>query len=49
MAEYDAVVVGAGVMGLSSAYRLAKRGRKVCVLEQVSVLGIVKKVMFMQL
>ncbi|KAI6171978.1 Peroxisomal sarcosine oxidase [Aphelenchoides besseyi] len=33
-ADYDVIVVGAGVMGLSCAYELAKRGRKVCVLEQ---------------
>lgn len=34
---YDVIVVGAGVMGLSCAYRLAKRGKKVCVLEQVQI------------
>ena len=34
MAEWDVVVVGAGVGGLSAAIRLAARGQRVCVLEQ---------------
>lgn len=34
MSSYDAIVVGAGVMGSASAWRLAARGRSVLVLEQ---------------
>lgn len=34
MSEYDAIVVGAGVMGSASAWRLASRGRSVLLLEQ---------------
>ena len=32
----DVVVIGAGVMGAASAWRLAERGLKVVVLEQAS-------------
>jgi len=32
---YEHIVVGAGVNGLSAAYQLAKRGRKVLLLEKV--------------
>src|SRR5215218_9688651 len=32
--EYDAVVVGAGVIGLASAWRIAQRGLSVLVLER---------------
>jgi sarcosine oxidase len=34
VSEYDAIVVGAGVMGSASAWRLASRGRSVLLLEQ---------------
>ena len=34
---YEHIVVGAGVNGLSAAYQLAKRGRKVLLLEKVCV------------
>lgn len=37
MQHYDAIVVGAGVMGCASAYQLARRGRRVLVLEQFAV------------
>ncbi|KAI6230238.1 Peroxisomal sarcosine oxidase [Aphelenchoides fujianensis] len=36
MPEFDVIVVGAGVMGLGCAYQLAKRGKRVCVIEQSS-------------
>src|SRR5690348_2974205 len=34
MHEHDVVVVGAGVMGAATAWRLARRGRSVVLLEQ---------------
>src|SRR5213592_188058 len=34
MADYDIVVIGAGVHGASTAYQLAKRGLRVVVLER---------------
>ena len=34
MEDIDAVVVGAGVIGLAAAYALASEGRRVCVLER---------------
>jgi glycine oxidase len=37
--EYDVVVVGAGVIGLASAWRIAQRGMSVCVLERAPVPG----------
>lgn len=37
MERYDAIVVGAGVMGSATAYHLAKRGRRVLLLEQFAV------------
>jgi hypothetical protein len=37
-AHYDAVVVGAGIMGSCAAYHLAKRGKKVLLLEQFELL-----------
>lgn len=36
MNGYDVIVVGAGAMGSAAAWRLAKRGRKVAVLERFS-------------
>ena len=33
--SYDTIVVGGGVIGLASAYQLARRGIRVLVLEQV--------------
>jgi len=39
VAEYDVVVIGAGVAGLSAAARLTKRGARVLVLEARSRLG----------
>ena len=35
--EYDCIIVGAGVLGSSSAYQLAKDGYKVLLLDQVSL------------
>jgi sarcosine oxidase len=37
MDRYDMIVVGAGVMGCATAYHLAKRGRRVLLLEQFAV------------
>jgi sarcosine oxidase len=37
MEAYDAIVVGAGVMGCATAYHLARRGRRVLLLEQFAV------------
>jgi sarcosine oxidase subunit beta len=37
-ANYDAVVIGGGIMGLSSAFQLSRRGLKVAVLEK-SIIG----------
>lgn len=37
MQHYDVIVVGAGVMGSASAYHLAKRGRRVLLLEQFAI------------
>ena len=37
MANYDVVIVGGGVTGLSAAYHLMKRGRRAVVLEQHTV------------
>lgn len=33
--DFDAIVVGAGVMGSCAAYQLARRGKKTLLLEQV--------------
>jgi len=36
MTSYDYIVVGAGVIGSSTAYALAKQGKSTLLLEQVS-------------
>ncbi|GAB4833087.1 hypothetical protein Ancab_007146 [Ancistrocladus abbreviatus] len=36
--EFDVIVIGAGIMGSSAAYQLAKRGRKTLLLEQFDFL-----------
>ena len=38
---YDVVVVGAGVLGLFTAYTMVRRGLRVLLLEQVSPLSLV--------
>jgi len=37
MPHYDVIVVGGGVMGCATAYHLAKRGRRVLLLEQFAI------------
>jgi sarcosine oxidase len=37
MPHYDVIVVGGGVMGSATAYHLAKRGRRVLLLEQFAI------------
>lgn len=37
---YDAIVIGAGIMGSATAYTMAKEGQKVLLLEQVVCSGI---------
>jgi glycine/D-amino acid oxidase-like deaminating enzyme len=39
MTTYDVVVVGAGIVGVSTAWELARRGVSVCVLDQGEVAG----------
>ena len=36
--QYDVVVVGAGVIGLCTAYTMARKGLRVLLLEQVKIL-----------
>lgn len=38
MAEFDVIVVGAGIEGSAAAYHIAKRGLKVLLLEQYDLL-----------
>lgn len=37
--EVDAVIIGAGIMGLSTAYYLSKLGLKICIIERESYIG----------
>jgi sarcosine oxidase len=37
MPHYDVIVVGGGVMGCATVYHLAKRGRRVLLLEQFAI------------
>lgn len=37
MAIYDVIVVGAGIEGSSTAYQLAKQGKRTLLLEQVNL------------
>jgi len=39
MADYDVIVIGAGLGGLTAGSLLAKQGRKVLVLEQGDLVG----------
>jgi len=39
MSSYDAVIIGSGINSLVCAAAMARRGRKVCVLEREAVLG----------
>lgn len=39
MSDFDAVVVGAGAVGLACAYALAQRGQSVAVLEREARIG----------
>lgn len=39
MSDFDAVVVGAGAVGLACGYALARRGRSVAVLEREALIG----------
>ncbi|HJS80597.1 MAG TPA: FAD-dependent oxidoreductase, partial [Vitreimonas sp.] len=39
MSDFDAVVVGAGAVGLACAYALARRGRSVVALEREPRIG----------
>ena len=38
-AEYDIIIIGAGHNGLTAAAMLAKKGRKVLVLEKRAIIG----------
>lgn len=37
--DVDAVIIGAGIMGLSTAYYLSKLGLKICIIERESYIG----------
>ncbi len=37
--DADAVIIGAGIMGLSTAYYLSKLGLKICIIERESYIG----------
>ena len=37
---YDVIVVGAGIEGSSTAYHLAKAGKRTLLLEQVSICAV---------
>lgn len=39
MADFDAVIVGAGAVGLACGYALSKRGQSVLVLERADIIG----------
>lgn len=39
MSDFDAAIVGAGVVGLAAAYALARRGQNVVVLEREALIG----------
>ena len=39
MADYDVLVIGAGMGGLSAGAQLAQQGRKVLILEQANRIG----------
>ncbi|MBS0385174.1 MAG: FAD-dependent oxidoreductase, partial [Proteobacteria bacterium] len=39
MSDFDAVIVGAGAVGLACGYALARRGRSIAVLERETVIG----------
>ncbi|HVK80828.1 MAG TPA: FAD-dependent oxidoreductase, partial [Verrucomicrobiae bacterium] len=39
MADFDAVIVGAGAVGLAAGYALASRGQSVLVLERAGLIG----------